>query len=64
MVLHCTWFELAKSYPPKTKFQNMYDDVKKALGKRGFDLKDKFEHNNFKAVLRRLDQHQLKLFSA
>lgn len=65
MVLQATWFSIEKPFQPGTKFQTMYDDLRNALGKHyGLMLLPKYNESNFRAVLKRLDQHQLKLFSA
>jgi len=65
LVLQATWFSIEKSFAPKTTFQTMYNDLREALGHEyGKQLKPKYNLSNFMAVLKRLDQKQLKLFSA
>ena len=47
MRLHCSSFEITKTYPEGTKFQKIYAELKTALGPKGYSLLPKYNQNNY-----------------
>jgi len=60
--LKTRWLDHHKCYPYGTKFESIYQDIQDLFVPRGITLKEKYNQNNFKAALKRLENYQLKLF--